>query len=520
LDFAAAVFSFDRENEETMSLPLEGTLALRRRNSWEAADAGLLLWRANFAYFLPFFALPVWLCAFGLRMLPEDLRPWSWLILWYLKPLFDRPILHVISVRFFEPGSGAGRLLRGLGKAICRGLPGDLLWRRLSPLRSAMMPLRVLEKLRGRGIRKRKQDLERGGLSFCGLLTLWGFFLEAALLCGEVLFSLTLLKTIQADYVSNLGDFFIRLELFFFAAWCFNYILVESMYVCMGFGLYVNSRIEVEGWDIELAFRKLTKARKKKTGFPGALVLLFLAFLFLPFRLPADPGVSTGVPGTGGNAPLETLKEILASEDFGGQKESWELRLKERKNKKDPGELPDIDLAPWIQNIRQGFAFTLRLVLVLGIGVLGFLCLRYLYKNRREKAFSPEGWKMGGRFDYSGESPEALLEKARAFYGEGNQRRAWGCCISALFESWSRCRGPVFPPDATEYGCLALVRAAGSVSAETECFAAAVTHWTAFAYGGRQPPAGSFEEALAFCGALISGPREADLPEKTEAAGV
>jgi hypothetical protein len=535
LDFAAIVFSPGREAEENMTLPLEGTLALRRRNSWEAADAGLLLWRANFVYFLPFFALPVWICAIALRMLPEDLRFWSWLILWYLKPLFDRPVLHIISVRFFEPCSGAGRIFQGLGKTIFRGLPGDLLWRRLSPLRSAVMPLRVLEKLRGRGIRKRKQDLARGGLSFCGMLTLWGFFLEAVLFSGEVIFTLTFLNIIQADYVSNFGDFFIRLELFFFAAWCFPYMLVESMYVCMGFGLYVNSRVEVEGWDIELVLRKLTEARKKKTGFPGAPVLLLLAALFLPLRIhaeswgPAEPGVSAGVPAADGNAPggdaaFETLKEILASDDFGGHKTDWRIRLKEKENDRDLfEEPPDIDLAPWVNSIRQGFAFILRLVLVLGICVLGLLCVRYLYKNRREKTFSRGGWKITSGFDSPGESPETLLEKARTFYEGGDLRRAWGCCIAALFESWSRYRRPVFPPGTTEYGCLALVRAAGGAPAETERFAAAVTRWTAFAYGGRPPPAGSFEEALAFCGALIPEPEpeQSDLPgKKPEAAGV
>jgi hypothetical protein len=501
-----------------MNLPVEGMLVLRRRSSWEAADAGLLLWRANFVYFLPFFALPVWLCAFGLRLLPEKLQPWSWLMLWYLKPLFDRLVLQVISVRFFEPAAGAGRLFRGLGKTILRGLPGDLLWRRFSPRRSAVMPLRVLEKLRGRNMGKRKRDLEKGGLSFCGFLTLWAFVLEVLLFLGEVFFIILMINIIQPDYISSFGDFFIKSEIFFFAVWCFNAILVESIYVCMGFGLYVNSRVEVEGWDIEILLRKLTDVRKKKRILPAALAVFFLAGLILPFRAYAD---GSGEPGAAG-PPLETLEQIFASEEFGGEKEGWGIRWKNREeNQERDWELPDFEAASWIQKIRQVFAFTLRLILVLGICGLGFVCIRYLYTNRRGKPALRESWNMTGLFDSSGPDPEALLEKARAFYGEGDLRRAWGCCLAALFEAWSRYRRPAFPPDATEYGCLALVRAAGAASGETAAFASVVTRWAAFAYGGRTPPAESFEAALAFCRSLIPGPpRSAPAEKSPEAAGV
>jgi hypothetical protein len=503
-------------------IPSEGALALRRRNVWEAADAGLLLWRANFFYFLPFFALPFWLCAFGLRMLPEHFQPLSWLILWYLKPLFDRPVLHIISVRFFEPGSGTGRLLRNLGKNIFRGLPGDLLWRRLSLLRSAMMPLRILEKLRRKEIKQRKEYLKKGGLRFCAFLTIWGLVLEAVFLAGEVFFSFIMIDLIQEDYIASLNSFLIKAELFIFVAWCFNYMLVESIYVCMGFGLYINSRVELEGWDIEILFRKFAENRKKKTILPGAPLLLLAAFLLSPLRAPAEeaeagPGFSPPgesalagglLPDTGPAAPLETLEAILDSREFGGPSRGWGIRLKKQKPDRELPEL-DFDLAPWVQNLKQVFAFILRLILILGICGLGFFAFRYLYKNPRQKTAPPDGWKMGGQIPPSEESPESLLEKAQALYGEGNIRRAWGFCLAALMKSWSLYRSLSFPPDATEYDCLALVRAKGGAAGtgdkgrrETEYFAFAVHCWVALAYGGSPPPEGSFEGTLDFCRSL------------------
>jgi hypothetical protein len=501
-----------------MSLPFEGTLALRRRGPWEAADAGLLLWRNNFMYVLLFFALPFWICAFGFRLFPENLRPWSWLALWLLKPLFDRPVLHVVSVRFFEKDSGTGRLLRGLGKHIFRGLPGDLLWRRFSPLRSVMMPLRMLENLRGRDIRKRKRSLAKGGLYFCVFLTVWGMILEAVLLGGEILFFFIMIDMIQDDYFSSLGDFFSRSEIFFFAAWCLNYILVESVYVCMGFGLYINSRVEVEGWDLEILFRKLAQGRKKKTILTGALLFCLAAGWVPPVRAyaedrspapGADAGFAIGMADPGRGAPLEALREIFDSDDFGGLREGWEIRLKNPGDDRKPAEF---NAAPWMESIKRAAAFVLRFILILGISVLGVFFIRQVYKHPRVKGAAPGG-TMSGRFGSPGESPESLAEMARRWHNRGEIRRAWGCCLAALLESWSRYRALSFPRDATEYECLALVRAAGA-SAEAAAFAAFVNRWAALAYGGKPPPEGSFAEALDLCRSLIPSPA----PEKSGGA--
>jgi len=241
-------------------------VSLRKMDSREAADTGLLIWRKNFVFFLPFFAIPFWMCAFLLRLLPEKMLYLSWLILWLLKPFFDRSVLHIISVRFFESNAGMKRLVKGLGKSLWRGLLGDLLWRRFSPLRSAMMPFRVLEPQNkpGRETEKRKELLKFGGLKYCFFLTLWGISLEAALLTGEYLFFGMLSELFSIGNFQFSLEFFRNAEIYFFAIWCFNYMLVETLYVCMGFSLYINSRINVEGWDMEIMFRNFAiKARKK-----------------------------------------------------------------------------------------------------------------------------------------------------------------------------------------------------------------------------------------------------------------
>lgn len=279
-----------------------GILALRKRSAWEAADAGLLLWKRNLGYFIPFFAIPFWICAFALRLSPALVLggydtfydalsgdsvfggiggflfgglplAGSWLILWWLSPLFDRFILHVAAKRFFDPNVSFSALFRGLGRNLGRGLVGDLLWRRLSPWRAAMLPLRLLEwESRGnrRRIRKRKQVLTGGGLHFCIFLSSWCFILQWILLAGEVLFILMISVMFFNLHLASFGDFFAGKGLYFYTGWCVNFLVVESVYVCMSFGLYLNSRVEVEGWDIELLFRNFA-ARRTGTGGQGSV---------------------------------------------------------------------------------------------------------------------------------------------------------------------------------------------------------------------------------------------------------
>ncbi|MDR2095615.1 MAG: hypothetical protein LBP76_08875 [Treponema sp.] len=249
-------------NSASGSAPVyqESSLVLRQRSSWEAADAGLLLWRQNFFYFIPFFALPLWIVAFSLRLFSESLQPWSYLILWYLKPLFDRMILHVVAVRFFEPRSGLRRLFKGFIGRLFRGLVGDLLWRRFSPWRAVHIPIRVLEGLKFRAAKHRKQVLAAGGLNFCISITVICFILEAAMFFGELFFTLMVTDMIFPEFALGFYNFFDDYDIYLYVIYCFNFIIAESLYVCMGFGLYINSRVEVEGWDIQLMFANFTQS--------------------------------------------------------------------------------------------------------------------------------------------------------------------------------------------------------------------------------------------------------------------
>ncbi|MCL2472166.1 MAG: hypothetical protein FWF26_00670, partial [Treponema sp.] len=398
----------------------ESALSLRRRSVWEALDSGILLWRNNFFYFIPFFALPVWICAFYLRFLPGNFFYLSYIVLWWLKPLFDRLLLHVVSRRFFNAASSV-RLrdfYRGIWKTLFRGLLGDLLWRRFNPGRAALMPIRVLEEAGGKQFRERKNALAVGGLGFSPFVGILGIAMELLLLAGEILFAVVIVQMFMPSAFSYRSNYMPAMEIYVFCAYCLNFIFVESLYICMSFGLYINSRVEVEGWDLQLLFQKFTGSgsRSKIHRPAGNAVFLICLFLLLSPAVHVSseesPGgitdelsekaaeepvlVSNSIKFFPENFPSvnddssDHLKEILASKDFGAEKEGWGIRLKDQKQQ---GQLPDIAIAPWMEKLRQVFGFVLRAFVVLVLaGFAGFV-MYWFFKNYRRTSRSRERYR-------------------------------------------------------------------------------------------------------------------------------
>jgi len=476
----------------------ESVLSLRSRSVWEAVDSGILLWRSNFIYFIPFFALPIWVTACGLRLFSGELFFIPYLGLWWLKPLFDRLALHVVSKKFFDVSatSNSKSLYRGITE-MRRGLLGDLLWRRFSPNRAATMPVRVLEQLGAKQFALRKKALESGGLNFCSLISILGLALEAALLIGEILFAFMTASLFLPTAVEYLQEYNEITEIIIFAAFCFNYILAESLYVCMGFGLYINSRVEVEGWDLELLFKKFAQ--------PIKIILLICVFMALPFFTYAESTSEfpDGFPIVAEQAVYD-LRDILASPDFGSEKEGWAIRFKNRDYEK----LPKVDFGEGFEKIRSLFGFLLRLFVVLAIISFAVFVFYWLIKNRRQilrgKLFTKNPFRLveSRQSEISRKSTELLFSKAEDFFRNGNLREAWAACFSGCLEAYSLSCSIAFPADATEYDCLGLVREAESAE---HGFDEIVHNWILFAYGDRSPDRSAFEKALAHGRSLLEG---------------
>jgi hypothetical protein len=322
------------------------------------------------------------------------------------------------------------------------------------------------------------------------------------------------------DSFSNLWDFIAQEEGFVFIAYCVNYMIVESLYGAMGFGVYINSRVETEGWDLELLFKKFESLETGKDSSSGAAktlqnnsilpVFTLCVFLFFPAfshaeelpvpqAAPEEPAEKPAEFFPQGflppeSIPQEALDEVLASPDFGYSKPGWSIGPK---NSPEPGEsldTSDFDV------IKEALGSGLRIFVGLVIGGFAAFVFYRLYRNRGKFARKPKGGVNYRNPLFSPDSPEALFARAAELSAAGSIREAWAACLRGSIAAYSRYGDISFPPDATEYGCLALVRS--SAGGGDEDFGELVSNWIYLAYGGRNPPEGSFEKSLGFGRAL------------------
>jgi hypothetical protein len=487
---------------------IQGDLAFRRRSGWEASDTGTLLWQRNIPALLSFYGVPLGIAAAAGFFLPEDSTVYFSVLLWWCKPFFDRFALHVVSVRFFEPNARFRRLFKGLGKSLWRGLIGDLLWRRFSLYRSARMPLRVLEGSKGAVLKRRLSLMNPRGLYFGFPIMLMCLALSTLLTYGELAFIYGIFELIQPGFLGNIFDSPEFLGKFMLAGSWVNQIFIETLYVCMGFGIYINSRVETEGWDIELLFKRCTEkaprsvspAVKPSGSIVPAVVCLALASLVLPQRtFAASPELF--VPPPVSEESARELENVLSSEDFGNEKPSWKIRLKNEWESNNSGfDNVDFEWRDWeVPWMKEALGIAIRTVIIAAAAFLVFRSALYFYRRRRLflRRKSPDGgYGIQGEF----EDPAALLEKAAALHAEGRIRDAWALCFRAFIASLSFRLGIVFSPETTEYEALAL---AGSKNSDFPRF---VSRWIAVAYGGRKADKSEFDESIDACRRVLENP--------------
>ena len=136
-------------------------VALRPRTPWEAMDLGFAMarlwwrpiWGAWFAVYLPV-ALILHLVFSGHLLIAS-------LLLWWLKPAFDRVVLHVLSGAVFGAPARVSDTLRALKVAMTPGLIASLTLYRFDLARSFNLPVWQLERAKGSAARQRARILHR-----------------------------------------------------------------------------------------------------------------------------------------------------------------------------------------------------------------------------------------------------------------------------------------------------------------------------------------------------------------------
>lgn len=236
-------------------------LAVRPRRAYEAMDLGIrliqdeagLVWRTWFAVTVPVLLL-------GLALSLHFGNGAGYLLLWWLKPLFDHVLLLVLSRRVFGDTLTGGALLALLAGAFRQGLAGNLLWRRLSMSRAYLLPVWLLENLPSRERRARLALLrhQHTGRARWLHLVMLHFELFLALGALSLLFWFApegVAPDLWALFSGDEGNRFVEVSLLL--AYYTAMSVIEPFYVGAGFSLYLNRRTELEAWDLELAFRHL-----------------------------------------------------------------------------------------------------------------------------------------------------------------------------------------------------------------------------------------------------------------------
>jgi hypothetical protein len=306
--------------------PADIAVTLRRRTPWEATDLGLAMlqrwWRPVYA---------VHALVLGLVSSIALLLGWVFdavwlaiLAIWWLKPVYDRAVLHVLSRAVFGALPGPRQALAQAGQWLRTGLTSALLFRLWPDLsRAFFLPVRQLEGSRGRDGRARREVLGRRARGSAVWLTIVCLHFELVLLWSAGALTQLLLpaqlERQRGDQVPFFGGFSewvaaatVGDGLVFVAVW----LLLEPFYVAAGFALYLNRRTLLEGWDIEVALRRIAE----RHAAAAAVVLLCFACFLLP-------GAAYAQDRTEKN-PKAEIAEVLKAPEFGRYRETmrWQLR--------------------------------------------------------------------------------------------------------------------------------------------------------------------------------------------------
>jgi len=274
--------------------PEDLQLTLRPRSAWEAVELGNMLirrhagalWRPWLVLSLPVFAL---LNTLGWWL--DQLWLASVLMWWWL-PVFDRIALYVLSRAVFGQPPGSGETLRAWPQVGPGYIAAHLLWRRLSPWRALELPVDLLEDGDGTGKRQRRTLILHGQRAV-GLLLIWlcQWFVLVVMLGMISLVLLFVPGELMTDSMQALAQTLFQdpprwAQVLMNAVFWLALSVIEPFYVGAGFGLYLNRRVQLEGWDIELALRGL----RTRLGTTLALTACLALAAPLPLLAQDDAG--------------------------------------------------------------------------------------------------------------------------------------------------------------------------------------------------------------------------------------
>lgn len=506
---------------------------LRPRSDWEAVDLGIALVRADWRRIY---------AAWTLVMLPllllsvATLGGWGLLLFWWLLPLGEVPVLFHTSRAVFGAPPAIRETLRAAPEAWKRAIP-ELFLRRIHPARCLRLAVGQLERLTGEPRRRRVSVLASVGQGAPGWLpAIFAAFEIGFALAGTVLVVWMLPQATGVDWELAWERFFAGaysrgLYATVWSSFGLVMLLFHPFHLVAGFALYLDRRTVLEGWDLEIVFRRLARRLREEHGLrahgqgdesgdPGTGgetaaavgVLVSFAALLLAFAAPVlaqEPATETSVgapvespaeqsapiapaswAGDPSKDPRRLAREIASRPEFDRQTTETRWRLRENladRFASDDAESPN---APFLAGLGSLIALLARpLMWLLAIGLLVVVAIaiwRRLPDTSAIERPSPSPPERLAGLDVRPESlPDDIPAAAEALWRRGDVAAALSLLYrGALARLGSE--GLELRESFTEDDCLRVARRV-LTSERGELFTTLTRAWQRVAYAHRVP---------------------------------
>ena len=472
-------------------------IEVRPRNPWEAMDLGMRMalswWKpvygAWLAAYLPVIAIITLICA-------QLNAPYlAWALVWWIKPLLERVPLYVLSHAVFGETPRVADALRAIPKLLRIAPLWRLLLTRFSLSRSCCLPVIMLEGLPRKERSSRFRVLLKGMANSAVWLTIVCVHLEMVIMVGAYALlemflprSMELQLGVKEIFANGYPDWYIWM---FYAISVFAYLVIGPLYVASGFALYLNRRTLLEGWDIELGFRRMAERISQSKALARAALLVLCIFSLAG----AVPGDALATPR---NAEAQQhIDAVMKHPEFNTKKtiESWRYIGAEDEKEAARGS------SQFWQSLRTfgtGLAWILKGLFYL----LLFAALVWLLINHQRWLNWMRGIKPAPRYqaptqlfglDIRPESlPANLAEVAQKLWQAGDARGALSLLYRGALSRLAQHENVTLKASDTEGDCLLEVKRtqAQTISAY---FAHLTSAWQTVAYAGRAPQAAEGE---------------------------
>ena len=508
------------------------TMEVRPRSAWESMDLAVRLvmnhWRVLLSSWMVT-VLPLFIIIS--IMLLEDYPYWAFFFVWFFKPLYDRVPLFVLSRVIFAEKTSWRDVLNAVPSFFKTGVFSSLTLYRLDPGRSFGLPVRQLEGLKGKRRRLRMRALKRGVSNREVIFFILCFHLEALISWGVLGFVLMMLpahmvvdsaETLIMGSEPGLLINIISMLLYFVIM-----MIVETLYVAGGFVLYLNRRIILEGWDIELVFRRLAQRHEKEQQKARTLAqssalpsILFVTVVMSLVALVSSADVQAGseskastyeevlpeisYPPLAAEESGKVIREVMAQPVFSKTKVIEYLKYigPEDENKE-----TDVKQArTWLTDTFELIGNVIAFIFEAGLWILLLITLYLLIKYRerlslgffrKQKIVVQDTPDVLFGLDIREESlPDDVSAEALNLFQQQNYRAALALLYRATLAYLVRSFDFTLEPGATEGDCLKLVTQELPLKSEgqVEYFIELTKAWQITAYAHRQIPAEKMQQ--------------------------